>query len=233
MIIGSGVYRCSIGDQNCFFVVFIVRYNQNNREIMRSKGNKRRDRIQQVVQEQGAVRVGALAEMLGVTMQTIRRDLDVLCDGEVLRRSHGRIELSPGKLNAPFDERAGMNRVGKRSIAALVAAMIPNGSTVFLSIGSTPLAVAKALVRRQKLTVITNNLGAAMALSGEVSNRILLPGGELRLPDRDLLAEETAQRHTPSRPASPAFGASVVDTDPRSLAFQTAPAPARLPRHRT
>ena len=72
---------------------------------MASKKIRRRDLIQQVVQERGGVSVGALAEMLGVSTQTIRRDLDVLCDGESLRRAHGRIELSVDRLNMPFDQR--------------------------------------------------------------------------------------------------------------------------------
>ena len=54
---------------------------------MASKIIRRRDLIQQVVQERGGVSVGALAEMLGVSTQTIRRDLDVLCDGETVRRA--------------------------------------------------------------------------------------------------------------------------------------------------
>lgn len=199
---------------------------------MASKGNKRRDRIQQVVQEQGAVSVGALAEMLDVSMQTIRRDLDVLCDGDILRRSHGRIELSPDRLNAPFDERAGTNRAGKRSIAELVATMIPDGSTVFLSIGSTPLAVAKALVRHQELTVITNNLGAAMALSDEVSNRILLPGGELRLPDRDFIGEETVEFFTRFRAEYAVFGVAGVAADGGLLDFHPAEVRVRMQMQR-
>src|SRR3546814_6543117 len=161
-----------------------------NGGLMASKKIRRRELIQQVVQERGGVSVGALADMLGVSTQTIRRDLDMLCDGENLRRVHGRIELAEDRLNTPFDQRAGTNLIGKRAIAQVAAARIPDGSTLFISIGSTALSVASALWRRKELTVITNNLSAAMALSEEVSNRIILPGGELRLPDRDLIGEE-------------------------------------------
>ena len=79
---------------------------------MASKKIRRRDLIQQVVAERGGVSVGALAEMLGVSTQTIRRDLDLLCDGKNLRRSHGRIELAESRLNTPFDQRAGTNLTG-------------------------------------------------------------------------------------------------------------------------
>src|SRR3546814_18680555 len=75
--------------------------------------------------------------MLGVSTQTIRRDLDMLCDGENLRRVHGRIELAEDRLNTPFDQRAGTNLIGKRAIAQVAAARTPDGSPLFISIGST------------------------------------------------------------------------------------------------
>lgn len=189
---------------------------------MASKAIRRRDLIEQVVQERGGISVGALAEMLGVSTQTIRRDLDVLCNAEALRRAHGRIELAEDRLNTPFDQRAGTNLVGKRAIAENAAARIPDGSTLFISIGSTALAVARALHRRKELTVITNNLSAAMALSEEVSNRIILPGGELRLPDRDLVGEDVVEFFGRYRAQFAVFGTAGVDSDGRLLEFHQA-----------
>ena len=186
---------------------------------MASKKVRRHDLIQQVVQERGGVSVGALAEMLGVTTQTIRRDLDILCDGETLCRAHGRIELAEERLNTPFDQRAGTNLVGKRAIAEVAAARIPNGATVFISIGSTALSVARALHRRKELTVITNNLSAAMALSEELSNRIILPGGEIRLPDRDFVGEEVVEFFSRYRAEFAIFGTAGVDQDGGLLEF--------------
>ena len=178
--------------------------------------------IQQVVQERGGVSVGALAEMLGVSTQTIRRDLDMLCDGETLRRAHGRIELAEERLNTPFDQRAGTNLVGKRAVAEAAASEIPNGATLFISIGSTALSVARALHRRKELTVITNNLSAAMALSEEVSNRIILPGGELRLPDRDFVGEEVVEFFGRYRAEFAIFGTAGVDQEGDLLEFHQA-----------
>ena len=186
---------------------------------MASKSLRRRDLIQQLAQERGGVSVGALAEMLGVSMQTIRRDLDVLCDGETLRRVHGRIELAEDRLNTPFDQRAGTNLVGKRAIGEAVASKIPDGATLFLSIGSTALSVARSLHRRKQLTVITNNLSAAMALSEEVSNRIILPGGEIRLPDRDFVGEEVVAFFQRYRADYAIFGTAGVDVDGKLLEF--------------
>src|SRR3546814_223911 len=189
---------------------------------MASKKIRRRELIQQVVQERGGVSVGALADMLGVSTQTIRRDLDMLCDGENLRRVHGRIELAEDRLNTPFDQRAGTNLIGKRAIAQVAAARIPDGSTLFISIGSTALSVASALWRRKELTVITNNLSAAMALSEEVSNRIILPGGELRLPDRDLIGEEVVDFFGRYRAEFAIFSVAGVAEDGGLLEFHAA-----------
>ena len=184
-----------------------------------SKIVRRRDLIVEVVQERGSVSVGSLAEMLGVSTQTIRRDIDLLCDGDTLRRAHGRIELAENRRNTPFDQRAGTNLTGKRAIAETAATLIHNGATLFVSIGSTALSVARALRYRKELTVITNNLSAAMALSEEVSNRIILPGGELRLPDRDFVGEEVVEFFGRFRAEFAIFGTAGVGEDGRLLEF--------------
>ncbi|MDI3335672.1 DeoR/GlpR family DNA-binding transcription regulator [Defluviimonas aestuarii] len=189
---------------------------------MASKKIRRRDLIEQVVQERGGVSVGALAEMLGVSTQTIRRDLDILSNSQGLRRAHGRIELAEDRLNTPFDQRAGTNLVGKRAIAEVAAAQIPDGATLFISIGSTVLSVARALHRRKELTVITNNLSAAMALSEEVSNRIIIPGGEIRLPDRDFVGEEVVDFFARYRSEYAIFGTAGIDLDGGLLEFHQA-----------
>ena len=186
---------------------------------MASKKIRRRDMIQQIVQERGGVSVGALSEMMGVSTQTIRRDLDILCDTEGLRRAHGRIELAQDRLNTPFDQRAGTNLVGKRAIAEVAAARIPDGATLFISIGSTALSVARALHRRKELTIITNNLSAAMALSEEMSNRIIVPGGEIRLPDRDFVGEEVVDFFARFRAEYAIFGTAGIGAEGELLEF--------------
>lgn len=189
---------------------------------MSARKRQRRDQITDIVLERGAITVGALADMLDVSTQTIRRDIDTLCEGDTLRRRHGRVELDAQHLNTPFDQRAGTNPGGKRAIGAAAARLIPDGATLFMSIGSTPLGVARALRHRKNLTVITNNLSAAMALSDEQSNRIILPGGELRLPDRDILGDEVLDFFAGYRAEFAVFGAAGVTHDGSLLDFHTA-----------
>jgi len=181
----------------------------------------------EIISERGVISVGALAEMLDVSMQTIRRDIDKLCEGDALRRRHGRVELAEQHLNTPFDQRAGTNLAQKRDIGEAAAEMIPDGATVFISIGSTPLSVAHALRRRKGLTVITNNLSAAMALSEEATNRIILPGGEVRLPDRDILGEEVLELFGRYRADFGIFGVAGVAEDGALLEFHAAEVRAR------
>jgi DeoR family glycerol-3-phosphate regulon repressor len=194
---------------------------------MSFKKRKRREQITNIVLERGVISVGALAEMLDVSTQTIRRDIDTLCEGETLRRRHGRIELDAQRLNTPFDQRAGTNLASKRDIGEAAAEMIPDGASIFISIGSTPLSVARALRRRKGLTVITNNLSAAMALSDELSNRIILPGGEVRLPDRDILGDEVLDFFGRYRAEYGIFGIAGVAEDGRLLEFHSAEVRAR------
>lgn len=175
-----------------------------------------------LVLERGAISVGALAEILNVSMQTIRRDIDDLCADENLHRLHGRVELAKDALNTPFDERRDTNLAAKQAIGEAAASLIPDGSSLFISIGSTALAVARALRARKGLTVITNNLSAAMALSDELSNRIIIPGGELRLPDRDMLGDEVLNFFARYRTEFGIFGTAGVAADGNLLEFHSA-----------
>lgn len=194
---------------------------------MSSKKHRRREAISALVLEQGAVTVGSLAERFDVSMQTIRRDVDTLCEGDMLHRVHGRIELSEEFLNTPFDQRAGTNLLGKRAIGEAAAHLIPDGSTVFISIGSTPLSVAQAMCSRSNLTIITNNMSAAMVLSEEVSNRIILPGGELRLPDRDILGDDVLEFFGRYRADFGVFGVAGIAEDGALLDFHSTEVRAR------
>ena len=194
---------------------------------MSSKKQKRRQAISSIVLEQGAATVGALSEQLNVSMQTIRRDVDALCEDDMLHRVHGRIELSKEFLNTPFDQRADTNPLGKRAVGKAAARLIPDGSTLFISIGSTPLSVAHALRRRKNLTVITNNLNAAMALSDELSNRVIIPEGELRLPDRDILGDGVLEFFGRYRAEFAVFGVAGVELDGSLLDFHATEVRAR------
>jgi DeoR family glycerol-3-phosphate regulon repressor len=128
----------------------------------------------------GSSRTAALAEALGVSEETIRRTVKALAKSGLLQRVHGGVYLTNKDALSPFAARLGKQAEEKSRIATQAAAMIPNGSSVFLDVGSTTAFVAERLKDHRDLTVITNALTPAQALVGRNGNRVYLVGGELR-----------------------------------------------------
>ncbi len=146
--------------------------------------------IVELVRRQGFQAIEALAAQFGVTPQTIRRDVTLLCDRGLLRRRHGGVELPPDGENLAYPARQVLNIEAKRRIARLVAGAIPEGASLFFGIGTTPEQCAQALVDHPGLRVMTNNLNVAIALSRNPSCEITVAGGRLRNLDRDMIAGE-------------------------------------------
>src|SRR5690606_18820847 len=146
--------------------------------------------IVDLVRREGFQAIETLAGQFGVTPQTIRRDVNLLCDRGLLRRRHGGVELPPDGENLAYPARQVLNIEAKRRIARLVAADIPEGASLFFGIGTTPEQCALALTDHPGLRVMTNNLNAAIALSRNPSCEITVAGGRMRNLDRDIVAGE-------------------------------------------
>lgn len=171
----------------------------------------------------GFLSIEALAEQFSVTPQTIRRDINTLCDANLLRRRRGGAEyVEAPRLNLPYDLRRIIHPLAKRAIGAFVAALIPNGASVSFGIGTTPEFVALAMQGHADLTVITNNLNVAMALSVTRSNRIILPGGTVRLPDRDVLGPHVEEMYRNYRVDFGVFGVGGIEPDGSLVDFDRA-----------
>ncbi len=184
-----------------------------------SKTARRQERIVELTKARGNISVEVLTKELNVSAHTIRRDINQLCNQNLLRRRHGGVERFETQLNTPYEQRAMTNYGPKRDIAKAVAAIIPDNATVFISIGSTPAIVAEELKAKSGLTVMTNNLNAAIALSTEPTNRIILPGGELRMPDRDILGDDVLDFFNSYRAEFGIFGVAGVADDGGLLDF--------------
>ena len=180
----------------------------------------RRVQILEAARDQGCVMVESLAAELSVSAHTIRRDINALCEEGKLRRIHGGAEFVDGGANLPYRTREVLNFSEKSRIARRAAALVPEAATIFLSIGTTPALVAKALIERDRLTVVTNNLNAAMILAENATNRIIIPGGELRLPDRDLLNEAAIEVFSAYRADFGIYGVGGIDDDGALLDFK-------------
>lgn len=111
----------------------------------------------------GRVIAAELAQELGVSEDTIRRDLREMASAGLCQRVYGgalRLARSPTSMN----ERMGMAGESKAALARAAAGLIPAGSTVFLDASSTNLALARVLSAESDLTVITNAPAIAAAL---------------------------------------------------------------------
>lgn len=128
----------------------------------------------------GSSRNANLAEVLGVSEETIRRTAKSLAKADLVRRVHGGIYLANTEAEYSVSLRLGQRTVEKHKIAEATAALIPDGACLFLDVGSTTAFVAQALQKHKKLTVITNALAVAQALVNRNGNRVFLAGGELR-----------------------------------------------------
>ena len=189
----------------------------------------RRLKILDAARRDGRVSVEALAGTLGVSPHTIRRDINLLCEGAKLRRLHGGAEYIETKENLPYSARAVMNARAKKAIAARAAEIIPDGAPLFISIGTAPAIAAAALADKPGLTVITNNLNAAnaLAIADAPGTRIVLPGGQLRLPDRDFLGEEAVQMFEAYRADFGLYGVGGIEAGGALLDFEESEVRAR------
>lgn len=195
--------------------------------IARMKPSSRQTEIIALVQQNGFMSVEALAEQFTVTPQTIRRDVNALCDANLLRRRHGGAAKVDPTVNVSYDARRVAYAEAKRRIGDEVALIVPSRASVALGIGTTPEMVAQALAHHEDLTIVTNNMNAAMQLAANRSNRIFVPGGMLRLPDRDLLGPETEALFRAYRTDFGIFGVGGIEPDGSLVDFERAEVLAR------
>ncbi|WP_242136938.1 MULTISPECIES: DeoR/GlpR family DNA-binding transcription regulator [unclassified Sphingomonas] len=121
----------------------------------------------------------SLAAELAVSDETIRRELRTLEDQGVVIREHGGARLATLVFEGPLNQRMEENADAKLRIARAAAALIPDGSILFIDSGTTSIFIAKQLVERRGLTVITNSLQVANDLGAINGNRLFLAGGEM------------------------------------------------------
>ena len=155
-----------------------------------------RDRdVLDVLTASGTARVETLARKLGVTEETIRRAAKRLEAQGLVTKTHGALHLREAGAEPNFAQRMQLNAAAKRRIGRSVAALIPDGASLFLDVGSTTAYVAQALQIRRDLMVITNSLPVASALTGRNGNRVFLAGGELRAHDGGAFAFVDGVQH--------------------------------------
>lgn len=138
----------------------------------------------------GNVRVGDLADDLAVSAVTIRADLDYLEAQQLLRRTRGgAVPVRPRRFEQPLELTSQDNPEAKKRIARAAAAMVRDGETVIIDVGSTMTELAGALPRTlSDVVVVTNALNIALALETHPGVTVVVTGGTLRPMQHSLVA---------------------------------------------
>lgn len=125
---------------------------------------ERRERIVDLVRTQQRVSVDELADGLETSRETIRRDLGELAGRGLLRKVHGGATLPDPHGEGAFSARLSERSWEKRLIARRAARLFAPGDTLFVDTGTTTIAFAEEIARRDGLTVITNSLAIAQIM---------------------------------------------------------------------
>ncbi|WP_319542120.1 DeoR family transcriptional regulator [uncultured Pseudodesulfovibrio sp.] len=179
----------------------------------------RHKQIVDLVRERGFIAIGVLAEKFKVTPQTVRRDINTLCDLGLLQRHHGGAGPVLSTENVDYTDRKILCLREKQIIARLVAQNIPNKSSLFINMGTTTEEVAKVLVKHDKLRVITNNLNVAKTLSVNNNIEVIISGGIVRHKDCGIVGEAAIDFIRQFKVDYGIIGISGVDKDGTLLDF--------------
>jgi DeoR family fructose operon transcriptional repressor len=172
----------------------------------------RQEKIRQLLVERGRLSVEDLAQALGVTTMTIRRDLGAMERAGVLTRTHGGcVPRASFVSELPFDEKDRQQPAEKHAIAREAVRRLKPGERIYLDTGTTAVHVARLLPTGQQLHVFTNNLLVAMELFGRASIEVVVFGGALGSHSPELVGELALDRIHDFRFDVAVLGADAVD----------------------
>ncbi|MDR1469486.1 MAG: DeoR/GlpR family DNA-binding transcription regulator [Spirochaetaceae bacterium] len=154
---------------------------------------QRREKILALLRENGSCRVQELSALFKVSEPTIRQDLETLEKTHSITRQHGGAFIADfssftGKLTLEHTE----YMEEKRRIGAKAAEFIKSGDSIILDSGSTLTELAKCIISRKNLNVITSAINITLILGAEPTNHIMLAGGELKVPTLSVTGEKAA-----------------------------------------
>ena len=181
--------------------------------------NRRQEELVAIVQREGFVGVDELASHFDVAPQTIRRDLNLLADGGLIRRYHGGVSAPSSVENVAYAARQTLQAAEKNRIAQAIAEQIPDGSSLFINLGTTNEGVGRALLEHSNLRVITNNLNIAILLSNNPTFEVIVAGGVVRARDHGVTGEATIELIRQFKVDFGIIGISGIDLDGSLLDF--------------
>ncbi len=181
--------------------------------------NFRQQQILELARSTGRVTVEDLSTRFDVTPQTIRKDLNELCDQRLLSRIHGGAVIASGVENVGYDARRFIAQEEKRAIGAAAAAVIPNNTSLFINIGTTTEEVARALLDHEGLLVITNNINVANILYRHPRIEVIIAGGPLRRSDGGIIGGAAVDFIRQFKVDHAVIGTSAIDEEGALLDF--------------
>jgi len=190
-------------------------------------GSKLRQKeILDALHREGRVEVPELAEQLGISAITIRRDLDQLAESGALRRVRGgAVTNSLRGEGLPFEVRAADDSPLKARLARAAVALIADGEAVAVDGGTTGAAAALALANRSVTAMPFSVQGIAVLAAGS-GVTLLLPGGSVRRPEGSIVGPLAQQSLTGLRfdttiltccAAAPPVGVTAYDLDDAAI----------------
>jgi DeoR/GlpR family transcriptional regulator of sugar metabolism len=155
---------------------------------------ERHQKILKLLEEHGSVKISELVSLFDISEMTVRRDLAILERKALISRVYGGAVSSRGRsYEPPYLTRSAKNLDKKIRIGKAAAAQVIDGDSIALDVGTTTLEVARTLVGRENLTVITPSFIIAQLLSEQAGIRLILTGGILR-PGELSLTGDLAER---------------------------------------
>ncbi len=173
----------------------------------------RQNDIVTLARTEGKVSVEDLAARFDVTPQTIRKDLNDLCDGGVLQRFHGGAMLANGVANFGYEARRQLATDEKRRIGLKAASLIPDNSSLLINIGTTTEQVAHALKDHRGLLVITSNINAVEIMKTFTGVELVIAGGQVRRSDGGIVGEAAVDFINQFKTDYAVIGVSAIDED--------------------
>ena len=142
--------------------------------------SERLSAILEALANDGSVGVADLATQLDVSAATVRRDLEFLDQQRMLTRTHGGAVAQGVLYELPLRYKSGRHQEEKKRIAAEAASRVADGVAIGLTGGTTTTEVARAVIDRQRLTVVTNALNIASELAIRPNLKLVVTGGSAR-----------------------------------------------------
>lgn len=175
--------------------------------------NARQINILKLIESRGVVTLEELMRTFEVTPQTLRRDLTLLAEQTPVQRFHGGASWPNSTENISYQDRQIINLSAKEAIAHELVRHVPNNSSLFINIGTTTEAVARALLNHQNLQIVTNNLHVASILYQKPDFRVIIASGEVRSRDGGIVGEATIDFIEQFRLDYGIIGISAIDED--------------------